>query len=41
VGGTGKFTKIRGMLTDAVEFDTDPDKGFSRAANKGEYWFQD
>jgi hypothetical protein len=41
VGGTGKFTKIRGMLTDAVEFDTDPDKGYSRASNKGEYWFQD
>ncbi len=41
VGGTGKFTKMRGMMTDAVEFDTDPEKGYSRALNKGEYWFQD
>jgi hypothetical protein len=40
-GGTGKFSKIRGMLTDAVEFDTDPQKGYSRASNKGEYWFEE
>jgi hypothetical protein len=41
VGGTGKFAKIRGMLTDAVEFDTDAQKGYSRASNKGEYWFEE
>ena len=41
VGGTGKFAKIRGMMTDAVEFDTDPQKGYSRASNKGEYWFEE
>lgn len=40
-GGTGKFSKIRGMLTDAVEFDTDPQKGYSRASNRGEYWFEE
>ena len=41
VGGTGKFAKIRGVLTDAVEFDTDTQKGYSRAAHKGEYWFEE
>lgn len=41
VGGTGKFAKIRGMMTDAVEFDTDAQKGYSRASNKGEYWFEE
>lgn len=41
VGGTGAFSKIRGMVSNAVEFDTDPQKGYSRSANKGEYWFSD
>ncbi len=41
VGGTGKFAKIRGTMTDAVEFDTDPQNGYSRASNKGEYWFEE
>ena len=41
VGGTGKFAKIRGVLTDAVEFDTDTQKGYSRAAHRGEYWFEE
>ncbi|HUF22473.1 MAG TPA: hypothetical protein VMP00_17185, partial [Burkholderiales bacterium] len=41
VGGTGRFTKIRGMLSDVVEFDTDPQHGYSRSSSKGEYWFVD
>jgi hypothetical protein len=41
VGGTGKFAKIRGVMTDAVEFDTDPKNGYSRASNRGEYWFDE
>ena len=41
VGGTGKFAKIRGTMTDAVEFDTDAKNGYSRATNKGAYWFED
>lgn len=40
VGGTGPFTKIRGVLTDAIEFDTDPKNGYSQGSNKGEYWFE-
>ncbi|HKB82348.1 MAG TPA: hypothetical protein VKD04_03965 [Burkholderiales bacterium] len=40
VGGTGKFAKIRGMTTDAVEFDTVASNGYSRASNRGEYWFE-
>jgi hypothetical protein len=40
VGGTGKFANIRGVLSDSVEFDTDPQNGYSRGANKGEYWFE-
>lgn len=40
VGGTGKFSKIRGVVSDSVEFDTDPQNGYSRASNKGEYWFE-
>jgi len=39
-GGTGRFAKIRGVMSDSVEFDTDPQSGYSRAANKGEYWFE-
>ena len=41
VGGTGKFAKIRGTVTDLVEFDTDPKNGYSQGRNKGEYWFEE
>jgi hypothetical protein len=41
LGGTGKFSKIRGTMSDSVEFDTDPQSGYSRASNKGEYWFEE
>ena len=41
VGGTGKFAKIRGTVTDVVEFDTDPKNGYSQGRNKGEYWFEE
>jgi len=40
VGGTGKFSRIRGVVSDSVEFDTDAQNGYSRASNKGEYWFE-
>ena len=40
MGGTGPFTKIRGVMTDAIEFDTDPKNGYSQGSNKGEYWFE-
>lgn len=39
----GKYTKykgIRGTLTDAVEFNTDPTSGYNRGNTKGEYWFE-
>jgi hypothetical protein len=39
VGGTGKFATLRGHLSDAVEFDTDPKAGYSRNASRGECWF--
>lgn len=40
-GGTGKFKGVRGMLSDVVEFNTDPASGYNRASSKGEYWFSD
>ena len=40
VGGTGPFVKIRGVMTDAIDFDTDPKNGYSQGTNKGEYWFE-
>jgi len=40
-GGTGKYKGIRGLLRDSVQFDTDPNQGYSRAQTKGEYWFED
>jgi hypothetical protein len=40
-GGTGKYAKIRGMMADTVEFDTDPKTGYNRGSTKGEYWFDD
>jgi hypothetical protein len=38
-GGTGKYRGIRGTMTDAVEFNTDPTSGYNRGNSKGEYWF--
>lgn len=40
-GGTGKFKGVRGILSDVVEFNTDPAGGYNRASSKGEYWFLD
>jgi hypothetical protein len=39
VGGTGRFSKIRGTGFDVSEFDTDPKDGYNRSTTKGEYWF--
>lgn len=39
--GTGKYKGIRGLLRDSVQFDTDPNQGYSRAQTKGEYWFEE
>jgi hypothetical protein len=38
-GGTGKYKGIRGLMRDTVQFDTDPQKGYSKGSTKGEYWF--
>ena len=38
-GGTGKFAAIRGVVTDVVEFDTDPDSDYNNGSERGEYWF--
>lgn len=38
-GGTGKFASIRGVVTDVVEFDTDPDSDYNNGSQRGEYWF--
>lgn len=40
VGGTGRFAAIRGVVTDTVEFDTDPKSGYNRPVSQGEYWFE-
>lgn len=40
-GGTGKYKGIRGLMRDSVQFDTDPNQGYSRAQTKGEYWFEE
>jgi hypothetical protein len=39
-GGTGRFATIRGVITNDVEFDTDPKTGYNRPVSKGEYWFE-
>jgi len=39
VGGTGRFSKMRGTAIDLTEFDTDPKEGYNRGSMKGEYWF--
>lgn len=38
VGGTGRFAGIRGTLTEAVEYYTDPKSGYNRPVSRGEYW---
>lgn len=38
-GGTGKYRGIRGTMTDIVEFNTDPERGYNRGNSAGEYWF--
>jgi hypothetical protein len=38
-GGTGKYQGIRGTMTEVVEFNTDPDRGYNRQRGTGEYWF--
>jgi hypothetical protein len=40
-GGTGKFSRIRGMTTEADDFDNDPKTGYNKAESQGEYWFED
>jgi hypothetical protein len=40
-GGTGKFSRIRGTIADANDFDNDPKAGYNRAESKGEYWFEE
>jgi hypothetical protein len=40
-GGTGKFSRIRGTLSEMNDFDNDPKTGYNRAENKGEYWFEE
>jgi hypothetical protein len=40
VGGTGRFAKIRGVLVDVTEFDTDMKVGYQRGTSRGEYWFE-
>jgi hypothetical protein len=37
-GGTGIFASLQGTLLSSVEFDTDPNAGFSRPSTRGEYW---
>ena len=40
-GGTGAWKSLRGMMHSASTFDSDPQKGYSQADNKGEYWFDE
>ena len=40
VGGTGRFSKIRGTLVELAKFDTDPTSGYSLADSHGKYWFE-
>lgn len=39
--GTGKFSSIRGMLTDVNAFNNDSTNGYNRSESKGEYWFDE
>lgn len=38
-GGTGKYSRIRGILVEVNEFDNDPKSGYNTMESKGEYWF--
>ena len=40
VGGTGRFSKIRGVFVDETKFDTDPKAGYNVSDSRGEYWFE-
>lgn len=40
LGGTGRFSKIRGYLVDETKFDTDPKVGYNVGDSRGEYWFE-
>jgi hypothetical protein len=40
IGGTGRFSKIRGVLVDEAKFDTDPKTGYNVSDSRGEYWFE-
>ena len=40
-GGTGKYSAIRGTITDVTAFNNDPKNGYNRAESKGEYWFEE
>jgi hypothetical protein len=41
MGGTGKFSRIRGSIIEANDFDNDPKNGYNRSESKGEYWFEE
>jgi hypothetical protein len=41
VGGTGKFSRIRGTMTEVNDFDNDPKTGYNRVETRGEYWFDE
>lgn len=40
-GGTGAWKSLRGVMHSVSKFDSDPQKGYSQADNKGEYWFDE
>ena len=40
-GGTGKFSRIRGTMTEADDFDSDPKTGYNKVETQGEYWFEE
>ena len=40
VGGTGRFSKIRGLFVDVSKFDSDQKAGYSLSDGHGEYWFE-
>ena len=40
-GGTGKYSAIRGTMTDVNAFNNDPNNGYNRSESKGDYWFEE
>ena len=40
-GGTGKFSRIRGTMSETNDFDNDPKTGYNKAESQGEYWFEE